>query len=119
MVPSTIVLEREGRSTVLDYTIRLVCSRHKGGSFSLSLTETSDIGDLHHPVAKRIRSATGFVDAVMSVMGWTELEIDYDVIVDEVCVALRTLDASFADSILDHIAAERSGIRISKGKMRA
>ena len=119
MVPSAILLEREGQSTVLDYTISLVCGRHKSGAFSLTLIEASDVGDLHHPVAKKIRSPRAFVAAIMSLMDWTELEIDYDVIVKEICVPLRTLDADFAESIVEHIATDRSDVPAGTDKMHA
>jgi hypothetical protein len=119
MVPSAILLEREGRSAVLDYTIGLVCNRHKGGSFSLTLTESSDLGDLHHTVAKRLRSPRAFIDALMSLMDWTELEIDFDVILNEICAPLRDLDAAFADAIVEHIEADREGRPVRTGKLRA
>ena len=119
MVLSIKLLEREGRSTVLDYTITLLCTKHKGGTFSLTLVESSDLGDLRHAVGKRIRSARGFVDAVLSLRDWTELDIDYDFITDEICGPLRALDNGFAESVVDYVETDRSGGTVGSGKMRA
>jgi hypothetical protein len=119
LVLSTKLLEREGRSTAVDYTITLFCARHRAGSFSLTLVESSGLGDLRHAVGKRIRSPKGFVDSVMSLREWTELDIDYDIIVDEICMPLRKLDPAFANSVVDHVEADRSGAPVNTRKRRA
>ena len=119
MVLSTKLLERQGTSTVLDYTISLVCDRNKAGAFSLTVVESSDLGEIRSAVAKGIRSPKAFVEAVLSITEWTELKIDFDVIVDEICVPLRKLDSGFAASIVDHVEADPSATPASTGKMRA
>ena len=119
MVLSIKLLEREGRSTVLDYTITLLCAKHKAATYSLTLVESSDLGDLRHAVGKRIRSPKNFVDAVLSLRDWTELDIDYDAIVGEICEPLRNLDADFADSVVNHIENERSGTAARQKAVRA
>jgi len=119
LVLSVKLLEREGRSTVLDYTITLLCAKQKAGTFSLTLVESSDLGDLRHAVGKRIRSPKGFINAVLSLRDWTELDIDYDVIVDEICRPLRNIDADFAEAVIDHVEADRTGTAARQKALRA
>ena len=106
MKSTVTLLEREGRSTVLDYTSRLVCSKRSNGALSLWLTESSDIGSVRRLVAREVRTPAAFVDAVLSVNEWTDLELDYLTIRDELCDRLRKVDPDFAASV-GHLANDR------------
>jgi len=106
MKTSVTLLEREGRSAVLDYSSRLVCSKRPNGAFSLWLSELSDLGNLRRLIARQVRTPGEFVDAVLSVNDWTDLELDCETIRDVICIPLARLDPDFA-RIVGHLARHR------------
>lgn len=119
MASSVTLLEREGRSTALDYTSTLVCAKLKDGTFSLQLVEYSDIAKLRHPIAKHISTPREFIDAVLSIMGWTDLQLDYDIIVDEMSAPLRDLDPEFSSAVVNQVIADRTGVPTRGKALRA
>ncbi len=114
MKTTITLLERDGRSTVLDYTSRLVCSKQHNGAFTLWLTETSDLGCVRRLIARELSTPGDFIDAVLSVNAWTDLQLDHRTIRDVLCVSFARLDAGFA-MLVGHAARDR----IERSRSRA
>ncbi len=106
MKTSVTLLEREGNGAALAHTDSLICSRRPNGAFSLWLTRTSDIGKVRHIVGRQVRTPAEFVDAVLSINGWTDLRLDYETIRDVICVVLDRIDPDFA-TVLGHLVQSR------------
>ena len=108
MAISMALIERGHENPALSWTNKIMCTKDDDGSFSLQLIVKGDFGISREPSLKGIRSPEAFVDGLLMVTARSELRFEEEDIVADICIRLHTLDADFADAVIEYVSSNHA-----------